>query len=388
MIPIHRDTGSVVAFGGRALEAGQQPKYINSPETLLYSKSRTLYGLHLTKTAIKRLGYAVLVEGYFDFAQAMQAGVKTAVATCGTAVTQHQARLLRRFASKVIVSFDPDTAGHNASAKTGDLLINEGLQVNVTVLPSGEDPDTFVRAHGGPRYVDQLRSSQPYLDYVVDRAASTRDFSRTEQRRAFLTDMLTVAARIPDAAARDQFADGIAHRARVMEDVVRAEIRRAAVARRTTLGAAVAESVGQAVTPAEKGLIWALINDTRHAQEVLVGTEPADFETLATEPILQLARALADWPADTVPKTLLERLSPDEAALAERIAQAPDAPARADDCAAELRRLRFERERAALQDEIARRQQIGSPDALREIDALWERKKHLLQRIEALVSRG
>ena len=384
MIPIHRDSGSVVAFGGRALEVGQQPKYVNSPETLLYSKSRTLYGLHLTKTAMRRLGYAVMVEGYFDFAQAMQAGAQTAVATCGTAVTQQQARLLRRFASKVIVSFDSDTAGQNAAAKTGELLVSESLQVNVAVLPSGEDPDTFVRKQGSAKYIDKLRTSQPYLDYVLDRAAASRDLSRTEQRRAFLTEMLTVAARIPDPAARDQFADQLAHRARIMEDVVRTEIRRAAVARRTTLGAAVAESVGQAVTPAEKGLIWALIRDTKATQDVLAGTDPADFETLATESILQVARTLAEWPADAVPKTLLERLNPDEAALVERIAQAADAPARVDDCATELRRLRFERERAALQDEINRHQQIGTPEALREIDTLWRRKKDLLHRIEAL----
>lgn len=384
MIPIHRDSGSVVAFGGRALESGQQPKYVNSPETPLYSKSRTLYGLHLTKTAIRRLGYAVMVEGYFDFAQAMQAGVKTAVATCGTAVTPQQAKLLHRFASKVIVSFDPDPAGQNASARTGDLLIGEGLQVNVAVLPDGEDPDTHVRRHGGSAYVHTLRTSRPYLDYVLDRAAAARDFSRTEQRRAFLTEMLTVAARIPDAATRDQFADRLAHKARVMEDVVRTEIRRAAVARRTTLGSAVAESVGHSVTPAEKGLIWAVFRDTKNAQGVLAATDPADFETLATESILQLARTLVEWPPEAVPKTLVERLDPHDAALAERIAQAPAALARADDCATELRRLRFERERAALQDEIDRRQQIGTAGALSEIDALWQRKKDLLQRIEAL----
>lgn len=384
MIPIHRDSGSVVAFGGRALEAGQQPKYVNSPETPLYSKSRTLYGLHLTKGAIRRLGYAVMVEGYFDFAQAMQAGVKTAVAACGTAVTTQQAHLLRRFASKAIVSFDPDTAGQNASAKTGELLISEGLQVNVTVLPEGEDPDTYVRTHGGAEYVNKLRTSQPYLDYVLDRAAAARDFSRNEQRRAFLTDMLAVAARIPDAAARDQFADRLAHKARIMEDVVRSEIRRAAGARRTTLGTAVAESVGRAVTPAEKGLVWGLIRDTKHSQEVLAGTEPADFETLATESILHLARTLVEWPTDTVAKTLLDRLDPDEAAVVERIAQAPHPPAGVDDCATELRRLRLERERAALQDEIDRHQEIGTPEALCEIDTLWQRKKDLLHRIEAL----
>ena len=384
MIPISRDSGSIVAFGGRALEPDQQPKYVNSSETALYTKGRTLYGLHLTKAAIRRLGYGVMVEGYFDFAQALQAGVTTVVATCGTAVTERQARLLRRFASKVILSFDPDTAGQSASARTGELLVSQGFQVNVAMLASGEDPDTYLRKHGAARYVEELRTSQPYLEYVLDRAAAQRDFARDEHRRAFLTEMLAVAARIPDAAARDQFADRLAHKARIMEDVVRSEIRRAAVARRTTLGTSARGTIHAAVTPAEKGLIWGTMRDTAQAQTVLAGLEPADIEGLATTPILQVARTLTGWPEDAVPTALLERLTEDEAAVASRIAAEPVAPANVSDCGIEMRRLRLERERAALQDEIDQRQRIGTPVALQEIDALWQRKKDLLQRIEAL----
>ena len=384
MIPIYRDTGSIIAFGGRALEAGQQPKYVNSPETALYTKSRTLYGLHFTKGAIKRLGYAVVVEGYFDFAQALQAGVKNPVATCGTALTDRQARLLRRFATKVILSFDHDPAGKSASARCGELLVGEGFQVNVAALATGEDPDMFVRTHGAAEYVDKLRTSQPYLEYVLDRAAARHDFTRDEQRRAFLNDMLGIAARIPDAPARDQFADRIAHKAQIMEAVVRTEIRLAAVARRTTIAAAPTGGGITTMTPAEKGLLWAMMRDTAAAQNVLAGIEPDDLEGLATHSILQVARTLADWPAEAVPNTLLQRLSPEEAALVSRISVEPQATAEADDCAVELRRLRFERERAALQDEIDRRQRLGTPDALQEIDELWQRKKHLLQRIEAL----
>ena len=384
MIPICRDSGSIIAFGGRAMQVDQQPKYVNSPETALYTKSRTLYGLHLTKSEVRRLGYAVMVEGYFDLAQALQAGVTPMIATCGTAVTQQQGRLLKRFAAKVILSFDPDTAGQSAAARSGELLISEGLQVNVALLEHGEDPDAFIRTHGAAQYMDKLRSSQPYLDYVFDQAAARRDFSRGEQRRAFLIDMLGVAARIPDAPARDQFADRLAHKARIMEDVVRTEIRRAAVARRTTFDQRDRVSLGT-VTPAEKGLIWATMCDTPAALGVLGGMEEEDFTSLTTGAILQVARSLAEWPVETVPETLLARLSKDEATLVSGIAEEPTAPAGVDDCGIELRRLRFERERAALQEEIARRQQLGTPVALQEIDALWQRKKDLLQRIEALV---
>ena len=384
MIPICRDSGSVVAFGGRALESGQQPKYVNSPETPLYTKSRTLYGLHLTKSAIRRLGYAVMVEGYFDFAQVVQAGVQPAVATCGTAVTAQQARLLRRFASKVIVSFDPDAAGQNASARTGELLLGEGLDVNVAELPPDQDPDTCVRERGGAYYVERLRTSRRYVDYVLDKAAGARDLSRSAQRKAFLSDMLAVAARMPEAAARDEFADRVAHRAGIMEDVVRNDLRRLAVKRRTTLDGAVSESIEPTVTHAERGLIWATMRETAAALRALADTEPADFEGLATEPILGVAKTLAEWPADAVPQALLERVSAGEAALVERIARAPRAPADVADCVGTLRRRRFRRELGALQEAIDRCQRAGTPGAEDEMLALLQRKQDLLQHPEAL----
>ena len=385
MIPICRDSGSVIAFGGRALENGQQPKYLNSPETDLYTKGRTLYGLHLTKTEIRRLGYAVMVEGYFDFAQALQAGVTPVVATCGTAVTDRQTRLLKRFTSKVILSFDPDAAGEGASTRSGELLVSDGFHVNVAILAEGEDPDTSVRRHGAAHYLNQLRTSTPYLEYVLDRAAARRDFSRDEQRRAFLTEMLGVAAKIPEAAARDQFADRLAHKARVLEDVVRTEIRQAAVARRTNVTTRDRVSASR-VTPAERGLIWATMCDTPAALPVLATLDKEDVEGLATSPILQVARTLAEWPADTVRNTLLERVNEEEAALATLIAAEAAAPAQVQDCAVGLRRLRYERERGALQHEIDRRQQLDGSAASPEttVDELLRKKHDLVLRIAAL----
>ena len=138
-----------MAFGGRALEEGQVPKYLNSPETPIYTKGRTLYGLDVTKGAIRKHNYCVLVEGYFDLAQVWQAGVQPVVASCGTALTSAQARMLKRFTSKVVLSFDPDAAGQGAAARSSELLVAEGFQVNVALLPEGSDPDTFIRRQGG-----------------------------------------------------------------------------------------------------------------------------------------------------------------------------------------------------------------------------------------------
>ena len=190
MIPISRDTGSVIAFGGRAIEADQQPKYLNSPETPIYSKSRVLYGLNFSKAAIREAGFAILVEGYFDFAQMYQAGFQSVVASCGTALTFTQAQQLRRFAGKVVLSFDPDAAGQGATAKSCEMLVAEGFEVNVAILPAGEDPDTFVRAHGRQGYTERLRKSQPYLDYLLERAAAGHNLRKAEGRKRFVAEGL------------------------------------------------------------------------------------------------------------------------------------------------------------------------------------------------------
>ena len=383
MVPICRESGSIIAFGGRAVEPDQLPKYLNSPETAIYSKGRMLYGLHLTKAAIRRQGFAVLVEGYFDFAQALQAGVTTVVASCGTALSLPQAQLLRRFATKAILSFDPDAAGAGASARSGELLLSQGFQVNVAVLPAGEDPDTFVRRQGGARYLEKLRSSLPYLEYLLERTAVEHDFSRDDSRREFLGKMLTVAACIPDAATRDQFGDRLAHKARITEEVVRAEIKKAAVGRRTTVSDGELGARGE-IRTAEKGLLWALLHDPAAAVAALGDLEDGALDELATGPILKAARSLGDWPADTIPAILRERLNASELQLVASIAAQDAAPAPADECALALKRLRYERERAALQSEINHLQELGTAQHMHQIDELWKRKKNLLYRIEAL----
>ncbi len=384
MIPIHRDTGAIIAFGGRAMDAGQQPKYLNSPETPIYVKGRTLYGLHLSKSAISRAKHAVMVEGYFDFAQAFQAGITNVVASSGTALTPVQARLLKRFASKVVLSFDPDAAGQGAAARSSELLVAEGFQVNVAVLPAGDDPDNFIRKAGGAAYQDQLRNSRQYLDYLLDRESAAHDFSRDDSRREFLNAMLAVAARIPDAAARDQFADRLAHKARITEEVVRAEIRKAAVLKQTAIEPQALPAPGQ-VKPAEQGLIWAIMRNTASGLAALATLEDADFEGLATAGILQQARSLQGWPETSLPETLIERLRKGEAALVQEICRQPSAPAGAPDCVRVLQQRRLDRERAAISREIDRLQDAGEAADDGRMNALLVRSRELKRQIESLM---
>jgi DNA primase len=382
MVPICRESGSVVGFGGRAMDADQVPKYLNSPETPIYTKSRTLYGLHLSRTAIRQAGVAVVVEGYFDFAQAWQEGVGHLVATCGTALTASQAQILRRFANKVVLSFDADSAGQGAAARSCALLVEQGFQVGVVVLPAGEDPDTFVRRHGGDAYRETLAASRPYLEYLLDREAAGHDFGNSDSRREFVNRMLAVAARIPEATTRDQFADRLAHKARIGEEVIRAEIRKAAVARRTSLTRRELPGTRD-LKPAEKQLLATLVREPGEAVRALATLDDADFEGLASGRMLRIAREFGAEVPEAIPGRLLERLNEDEVRWLTALAAGAEAPAPPAECVRALRVLRYHRERADVQRELDRLQESGGADPPR-IDALLQRKGELLVRIEAL----
>jgi DNA primase len=372
MVPICRETGSIIAFGGRQMDADRGPKYLNSPKTAIYDKGRTLYGLNLTKSQIQKADFAVLVEGYFDFAQVFQAQAAPAVASCGTALTTAQAQLLRRFTSKVVLSFDPDAAGQGAAVRSCELLVAEGFDVNVVVLDKGEDPDTFIRKLGGDRYRDRLRKSQPYLEYLLDQAAKGLNLASDHGRNQLLAKMLPIAARIPDAAGRDQFGDRISHKARITEDVVRAEIRKAAVNRQTTVPTRELPSFAQ-LKDAEKALIWGLINNTKVAVQALAELDEDDLQALAGRHVLELASSLHAEPLDRLPSTLLQRLSTVDAQLVTRIAAVEKSPAPPAECVRALKRLRWERERAAIKREIDRLQELGAKEYEHEIDTLSRR---------------
>lgn len=384
MIPICRDTGSVIAFGGRALEADQQPKYLNSPETPIYTKGRTLYGLHLSKAAIRQTRFAVMVEGYFDFAQVFQAGMQAVVASSGTALTPHQAALLHRFTTKVILSFDPDAAGRGAAEKSCEMLVEEGFDVNVTILPAGNDPDTYVKKNGGAAYAARLRESRPYLEYLLDTVAARHSLNSDDGRVKFFNEILPIAARIPDATARDRFAERIAFKAQIREEVAFAEIRKAVVQKQISISAKQLPTLGQP-NKAERDLLWWLVHRPEAALEALAMLDDDDLEGLASWSVLDLAKKLKEDKGFS-PAALLERLSGPQATLVTRAAAESEPPSLAPvSCVYAFRKLRYERERAAVQNEIDRLQRDGAGESER-MNALLTRKHQLGQLIQSLVT--
>jgi len=255
--PIASENGKVIAFTGRTLATDEKagPKYLNSPETAIYSKSRVLFNLNLAKDAIRKLGYAILVEGQMDCISVYAAGLHNVIASSGTAFTEVQAKLLGRFTKNVVVNFDPDTAGAAATERTLGLLVEEDFQIKVLTLEAGFDPDLFLRRKGKPAYEEALRGSQKYFDYLIERARTQFPVRSAEGKVKALNYLLPHIQRVPSRIVRDELAQEIAHRVGIDSGILRQELRHAAGAR--TSAAVKAAPEGQ-ITPAEHILIRAL----------------------------------------------------------------------------------------------------------------------------------
>ncbi len=202
MFPIHSESGAVIGFGGRALRPDDQPKYLNSPETPIYRKSAVLYNLHRARNAIRKQDRAVLVEGYMDVIGVWAAGVHEVVASCGTALTNQQVRSIHRHSERVVVNFDPDAAGANATERSLQMLLDENMRVRVLALEGGLDPDEFVRQSGSEAYRARLDRAATYFHWLFDRARARFDLHSVEGRLEGWKFVLPVLQRIPDRLER------------------------------------------------------------------------------------------------------------------------------------------------------------------------------------------
>jgi DNA primase len=221
MFPIHNPSGKVIGFGGRALRPDDQPKYLNSRETPLYRKSYVLYNLHRAKDAIRKQDYAVLVEGYMDVIGVFSAGVHNVVASCGTALTNTQVRVLKGHSERIVVNFDPDTAGANAAQKSIQMLLDEGLHVRVLELAGDLDPDEFVKASGAEAYRTRLEQAPAYFHWLADRARGKFDMRTVEGRMQAFKFVEPAIHGIADRLERFAVANDVASYLGVDEKLVR-----------------------------------------------------------------------------------------------------------------------------------------------------------------------
>jgi DNA primase len=302
--PICNESGRVIAFTARTLETGDKAgaKYINSPETPLYTKGQILFNLDKARTAIRQLEFALLVEGQMDCISVYLRGIQNVIATSGTAFTEQQVALLRRHTSQVVVNFDPDAAGSNAAEKSIALLTEEGFNIKIVTLDGGLDPDRYIRERGVEAYMAALREARRQADYLIERARLAFPGASAEQKVKAMNFLLPHISRMPEKLARDQFAHDAAQKLGIDSAVLREELRQAALRRRDHI-----ETRATTLTEVERVLLRALaIDDPENEQARRLATQalaeqPAWFEHLGCFAALQaLVLRQARDPMDVV----------------------------------------------------------------------------------------
>jgi DNA primase len=288
--PICNESGRVIAFTARTLETGDKAgaKYINSPETPLYSKSLVLFNLDKARSAIRQLEFALLVEGQMDCISVYLRGIQNVIATSGTAFTEQQVAILKRHTSQVVVNFDPDAAGSNAAEKSIALLTEEGFTIKLVTLDGGLDPDRYIRERGVEAYIAAVRGAQRQADYLIERARQTFPGASSEQKQKAMNFLLPYIRRMPEKLARDQFAADAAQKLGIDSAILREELRQAALKRRDHI-----DAKAITLTEVERVLLRALaIEDpdfvpSRHLAVQAISTQPSWFEHLGAYAALQ-----------------------------------------------------------------------------------------------------
>jgi len=401
MFPIANEAGKVIAFTGRTLSTDEKagPKYLNSPETPIYSKSRVLFNLDLAKEWIRKFDYAILVEGQMDCISVYAAGFQNVIASSGTAFTELQAKLLGRFSKKIVVNFDPDTAGARATERTLGLLVEEEFEIQVLTLEQGFDPDLFIRRKGKDAYARALKHSQKYFNYLIDRARMQFPVRTAEGKHKAVQYLLPHIQRVPSRIVRDELAQEIAQKLGIDSPVLRQELRHVAVTRSAATVKAPAEAQ---VTDAEKILIRALASarQMQSAQEHLSARDGADEEFdparqaafmlqsealhrgLATE---SLAESLLNAGPEVADVLAVPAAESDRRLLASILLREDDelTPDLLDSAVRALRRIHLRRRQAELQRELRAPSLAADPaankDRLRELLTELERVSRALR---------
>jgi DNA primase len=384
IFPIADVQGRIIAFGGRALR-DDEPKYLNSPETALYTKGRHLYGLTYSREAIRRAGYAILVEGYFDFASVFQQGVEHVVASLGTALTEDQVRLLKRTVSKVVFNFDADPAGKSAMKRSLETLIHGGCEVSILTLPEGEDPDSFVRRSGASAYVELAEKAMSFIEFALAQALAGKEFTNPTVRARAVKELALSLALIPDKIERVASADYVAGRLRVDSRLVRDEVRhqmqtaskpgaqpesQPPVESEDRLSAPARKAT---VTPAEQRLIEIVLNHDEARRRVLSEMTAADIRGLAGERFFEILLQSDSHTVDY--QDLAERLAGDafsldlveRAMMIELVGDADDLLSQALACLQSLRRRRLNLELDSLQAEIENAKEHGEGEMINQL---------------------
>lgn len=378
MFPIHDEMGKVIAFGGRALAAEDQPKYLNSAESKLYRKSSVLYNMHRAKSAIRKVGRAILVEGYMDVIGLCAAGIEEVVASCGTSLTNDHARAIHRHTDQIVINFDPDAAGSDAAERSIQMLLDEGMQVRVLELNADLDPDEYVRQHGAGGYRQALEQAPGYFLWIAGRARRRFDQHTAEGKIAMLKSLLPAIQRVSNRLERMTIANEMASYLGLNAGAVLEEFRKSAADRREP--ARMQQPALPAVPPVERQLLLCLLNDP-DSQSQLAGQllEAPLVERLAMGRIFH-ALATIHAAHDVVTyQTLYDRLEIEDrhllssVVLADNIFGEKYSVAEARACLETLYANERRREISELRQRIRQAERAGDFDAIRTLAEALDR---------------
>jgi DNA primase len=379
MFPIHGETGKTIGFGGRALAADDQPKYLNSPETPIYTKSHVLYNLHRAKEAIRKEDRAILVEGYMDAIGVSAAGFGAVVASCGTSLTEHQVRMLKRHSGNIVVNFDPDAPGAAAAERSLGLLLQEGAFVRIMSLDGGLDPDEYCKQRGAEGYRERLAEAKGYFYWLADRARAKHDVRTTEGVVAVLKTLAPIVERIADRVERMAVANDLAAYVGVAPGVVLDSFRRTVADRRE----ARIEAPKQQLRADEKGLLHVLLSDLGGREELLPELKSVEIlDRLATGRIYRAIIAAHAAGAAVAFDTIGARLEDSDRGLLADLALSEDADRHemsvdyGRECLASLRRSEEGARREEMKTRIKQAERAGNlTEALRLAQEMqeWER---------------
>ncbi len=375
MFPVIDAQGRAIAFGGRTLDPEGEPKYLNSPETSAYTKGRHLYGLNLTRDEIRRQGFAILVEGYLDLIVPYQIGVRNIVASLGTALTSEQAKLIARFARKVVVNYDGDRAGVQAAKRAIETILAEDLEVKVLVLPDNADPDDFIRKYGAAEYQKRRGEAQPHIQFVIDQAVRDRNLHSPADKAAAVEEALPFVRAVRNRIQKREYFD-IAMDALRVQPEQRRELWQRIRSGASTDAASVQELVRRSPmsrpTVAEERLLELLLANRELRKIVLPRLETADYENLASASIFRALVGLDKEDAevgfdsvsaatgdDTQAEELLARLM-----MIATTESFDESLAAADSCLNALRLTKLDRDIDELGSELAQAERAADSEKL------------------------
>ncbi len=369
IFPIQDSHSNIIGFGGRVVGEGE-PKYLNSPETPVYTKGRNLFGLNKAKEAIRREKQVLIVEGYFDQIRAWESGIQNVVATCGTALTAQQALLLKPFTGKVVLVFDADAAGHAAAERGFDVLQEHGLSVFVAVLPEGHDPDSLIREQGKDGFLKFIQDAKPFVHYLLYRILRSAEARTTEDKVGVINRVLPVLAKIKNSVERSEHIRYVAEKVGVEDRAVLEEMRKSLAQNKNRVDAPVSSKKSN--HDPESYLIHLMLADEEAAAEIAASVTLEEYLNSAYRETAGLLYGLIENGQPLKVDWLIDRTDqPEVKSVLTRVGMEPilfDSVKKAvADCINEIRRRDIEKKINELKKQRNEAERVGQTDRSREL---------------------